>query len=678
MGDGNLCLSTRMLLPWLLLCSAAFGTQNAVLVVGTDTAPEIDGSLNERMWKDACTIRRFVQLMPEKGAMASESTTVYLVADAGHLYIGVRCFDDPTEIRANATIRDHPSVGWDDGVSLFLDPYNDKTSGYAFGLNVLGTQMDCRIAEDGNLLDREWDGQWESSTSVTDLGWEAEIAIPFSTLRFDPGNPVWGFNVVRGIARKLEAASWVEVTNQLRVSEWGEIQGFSFAKRRVYRTRATPYFSLMHPKQADVSMTVGINRIQWQVTGKLLFEFTVKPDYAHLEADADEFDLDKLPQYLPEKRPFFLEERSLLETPLDLVYTRSISDIAAGAKFIGSLPHMHFHCLGVIKTIDRRESVWCLRLIRNMGRPTRIGFLLMQSRGLSGTNQAFSVDGLIKLPKQLYASGQFAESQTPCGNAWLFSLSRFVEPDGLSFEIQPSTISPHFLVETAYLPFADLVETSVFLSPAYTLNWMVVKNVALSASYLHRETHEGMFMCDRISLGGSVRLHHNSDLTYTISNSTQLCGGSYCHNSVHSVAWEYTPGGWSGIQILHTFGHLFGAGLSHPSVTARVAVGRMNMALSLQRQNLSYKHCTECRYLATFKSNYALTKSLNLRTFFEWSHISHEMNVNFLFQYDIWKGSHAYLAWNERQEISDSEVWQLNPVVKDRMIMLKLSFDLDR
>ena len=54
----------------------------------------------------------------------------------------------------------------------------------------------------------DWDGVWNAASHVNDEGWVAEIAIPFSTLRFNPELDTWGLNVRRSIRRKNEEVFW--------------------------------------------------------------------------------------------------------------------------------------------------------------------------------------------------------------------------------------------------------------------------------------------------------------------------------------------------------------------------------------------------------------------------------------------------------------------------------------
>ena len=90
----------------------------------------------------------------------------------------------------------------DDQVTIVLDPFFDHRNGFFFQVNPAGARSDGQVSNNGERLTRDWDGIWDAVAAHTDEGWIAEIAIPFKTLRFRPGQTVWGFNVERQIKRR--------------------------------------------------------------------------------------------------------------------------------------------------------------------------------------------------------------------------------------------------------------------------------------------------------------------------------------------------------------------------------------------------------------------------------------------------------------------------------------------
>jgi hypothetical protein len=87
----------------------------------------------------------------------------------------------------------------DDRITIVLDPFFDHRNGVFFEVNPAGARSDGQVSNNSESLNRDWDGIWNSAARITDDGWIAEIEIPFKTLRFKPGQSVWGFNVERQI-----------------------------------------------------------------------------------------------------------------------------------------------------------------------------------------------------------------------------------------------------------------------------------------------------------------------------------------------------------------------------------------------------------------------------------------------------------------------------------------------
>ena len=161
-----------------------------------DEAPEIDGVIGAEEWAGAGLGTDFIQYEPRRGAPATERTEVMVLQDDEALYVAYRVWNSQ-EPTAQITRRDG-QLTQDDMVGFTLDTYRDRQSGFVFMTNLLGTQSDMRIADDGRTLDGAWDAAWESAAQRTDFGWTAEFAIPFSSLRYEPGEDrVWGINFGR-------------------------------------------------------------------------------------------------------------------------------------------------------------------------------------------------------------------------------------------------------------------------------------------------------------------------------------------------------------------------------------------------------------------------------------------------------------------------------------------------
>jgi hypothetical protein len=188
----------------------------------------IDGRLDERAWDQAAPITRFVQREPIEGGEPSEETVVRLLFTDHALYLGIVCRDrSPRDIIATQLTRD-ADLDVDDRITIVLDPFFDHRNGFFFQLNPAGARADGQVSNNAERLTRDWDGIWNGAARITDDGWIAEIAIPFKTLRFKPGQTVWGLNVERQIKRRQEIDRWTAARQNVwigNLSEAGRLEG---------------------------------------------------------------------------------------------------------------------------------------------------------------------------------------------------------------------------------------------------------------------------------------------------------------------------------------------------------------------------------------------------------------------------------------------------------------------
>ena len=82
---------------------------------------------------------------------------IRIVYDTDYLYIAVWCFDsDPSGVRATQMKRDG-DFGFDDVISISLDPYDTRRNGFLFEVNPVGAKRDALIENNRNFR-RDWNG----------------------------------------------------------------------------------------------------------------------------------------------------------------------------------------------------------------------------------------------------------------------------------------------------------------------------------------------------------------------------------------------------------------------------------------------------------------------------------------------------------------------------------------
>ncbi len=303
-----------------------------------DASIRIDGKLDDEGWRDAAPGTGFTMWDPDRGALPSEETVFKVVYDEDAIYFGVACLEkDPSKITAKLSRRDRFSNS--DIVSIYVDPYNDKTTGYNFKVNPLGVQEDSYMFNDGDR-DQDWDAVWQAETYRDEKGWYAEFRIPFSSIRYRKADSMtWGLQVYRYMHGRGEDTAWVTWDRDTRgfISRFGELRGLSGvpAPRQI---EIAPYFvqrsmdPSIEPDGADGENQDRIHNfenigadLKYGITPDLTLNATIQPDFGQVEADPATLNLSPFETFFSEKRPFFIEGSRFFQHPdFNLFYSRRI------------------------------------------------------------------------------------------------------------------------------------------------------------------------------------------------------------------------------------------------------------------------------------------------------------------------------------------------------------------
>ena len=312
----------------------AVGAGRQAGAVRVEAPPLLDGNvLGDPAWDGAPPATGFRQTAPDEGEPASERTEVRVVFTADTVYFGVVCYDrDPGAIIVTDSRRDS-SLADSDSFQLILDTFLDRQNGFVFGTSPAGQEYDGQLVNEGaggsgmgrggtsfgagGGFNLNWDGVWQVRTATSDVGWSAEFAIPFRTIRFPAGRAqTWGVNFQRNIRRRNELAYWAALPRQFdlfRVSLAGQLAGVE-APEGLWRTlQITPYvvgevIDYAGPGAGETTMLGDFGGdLKYGVTSGVALDLTVNTDFAQVEVDQQQINLDRFNLFFPEKRPFFLE-----------------------------------------------------------------------------------------------------------------------------------------------------------------------------------------------------------------------------------------------------------------------------------------------------------------------------------------------------------------------------------
>ena len=419
-----------------------------------DQPPVIDGDvLGEDLWLDVDFGTGFQQVEPFEGEPASERTEVRIAFDDAALYIAVICFDRDASSLAISDSRRDARLQDEDSFRVILDTFGDRQNGFVFGTNVAGIQYDGQFTNQGRGgggssrssfssggANLDWDTSWTVRTLGGDFGWSAEMAIPFRSLRYGSGRAVWGLNFERNIRRKSETAFWAHLGRQhdlFRVSEAGHLLAVDPPRQR--NLQLTPYVlssARDHAKGSTDDSEVGMD-LKYGLTPSLTLDVTVNTDFAQVEADDQQINLDRFSLFFPEKRPFFLENSGLFRVggrsssrgSTELFFSRRIGlsggvpvPILGGVRLSGRAGAYNVGFLNM-QTDDLGDvhgnNFTVARLGREYRNRSRAGVLVVNRQGTGSLapdndyNRTFAVDGQVGIGQFTEVSGWVAQTETP-------------------------------------------------------------------------------------------------------------------------------------------------------------------------------------------------------------------------------------------------------------------------
>jgi hypothetical protein len=309
----------------------------------------VDGDLGDPGWQGALTFDRFYETSPGDNVPAKVRTQVWLTYDADSFYIGIEADDpDPSKIRAPYVDRDQV-LGTDDNIAVFLDTRNDHRAALELRVSPRGIQADGVFDDANNNEDFSPDFFYDTAAKITSRGWQAEYRIPFSSLRYSKQDPQsWGILVWRNYPREYRYAfhsSPIERGSPCVICHEHEIRGFTGLPNTKHMVLA-PYGSATREgaraggpaapfDYGSTNFDAGLD-FKWNPTADSAIDATINPDFSQIESDTAQISANqRFALFYPEKRPFFLEGVELFDTPIQAVYTRTVTDPAWGLRATG-------------------------------------------------------------------------------------------------------------------------------------------------------------------------------------------------------------------------------------------------------------------------------------------------------------------------------------------------------
>ena len=279
-----------------------------------DSKIKIDGKSDDIAWANCQVATDFFQVLPMDTSKAKVKTDVKFCYDDKNLYV---LFINYNYIKGSNMVESMKrdwNFGKNDNDLLFIDTFNDLTTGFSFGSNARGGQWDG-LMSGGSSINLSWDNKWQSEVSFDENQWTWEAAIPFKTLRYKENSMLWGINFSRLDLKTTEKSSWTPIPRQFPTAS------LAFTGNLVWDTpppspgsniSVIPFITTgikkNHEAKTDPKGEFGAGfDAKFGLTSSLNLDLTVLPDFSQVEVDVQQTNLDRFELFFPERRQFFIE-----------------------------------------------------------------------------------------------------------------------------------------------------------------------------------------------------------------------------------------------------------------------------------------------------------------------------------------------------------------------------------
>jgi hypothetical protein len=471
---------------WFLLLVAPFSLSGQERTLHANRTTEQPTLSSDVSWAHATVITDFKQREPFEGTPASEKTVVQILYDRRYLYIRAHCFDSAPKRIVATELRRDADLSVDDNFTVLLSPNNDGRNGYEFSVNQLGTQYDALIAEEGRVNDLNWDGIWSSDAKMVADGWIATITIPFSTLNFRVSeDQTVGINFRRFIRRKNEEDLWrsyLRIYGLERISQGGELsdlQEIGSGRLLVVKPYVLGGMRSGSATGTHALHTAGFD-LKYGLRSNLVANLTVNTDFADADVDPQQLNLTPFRIFIPEKRPFFLENSGIFQfgdrEATTFFFSRQIGidpvtgeqvPLDVGAKLTGVLGGVD---LGILEAKTRESGLnpganyVVARLKRKLFSESYIGAIAIDKQSGSPTdpyNRAEGLDANFVFLKKFALSGFAAKTEssqsTLRGHDWAATIDATYNSNLIQAEALRAVVQPNFNPEVGFVDRTDLV-----------------------------------------------------------------------------------------------------------------------------------------------------------------------------------------------------------------------------
>jgi len=680
----------------------------ALRAVRLDSPLRVDGHLDEAPYAAVAAVSDLLQQEPVEGVAATEKTEFWVFFDHDRLYVSVRCWEsNMAGLVANEMRRDNNNIFQGDHVAFLLDTFYDRRNGVEFAINAIGGRWDGQISNESQI-NADFNPVYELAVSRFEGGWSVEVAIPFKSLRYGPGqSQLWGMNVRRVNRAKNETSFLTRVPRALgqrglfHASLAATLTGLEVPPgSRIVEVKPYAVSSVTSDVAAaprisnDPSGDVGVDA-KIGVTQGLTADVTYNTDFAQVEADEQQINLTRFSLFFPEKRDFFLENLGLFgfggvgatgggDVPI-LFHSRRIGfdqghavPIEVGGRLTGRVGRFSLGALNIESDEDPvtgspRTNFSVLRVKSDVLRRSSVGLMFTGRNHVPGaplassaSNETYGLDGTFAFFDNLAINTYWARTHTDgvSGDDASYRAQLDYAGDRYGVQVEHLAVGDNFRPEIGYVRRDDIRRSlgQFRFSPRPRAS-RLVRKYSYTGSLVYTETGDGHLDTRDWRGEFGVEFQNSDRLTASVGSTFERLP-----LPLPIVGLIIPAGGYdyATARVSFTFGQQRPA-----SGTAMVERGefydgdKTTVTLSQGRLNLSSQLSVEPTYqgnwvtqpgghstthLAGTRVTYTMTPTMFASALVQYNTGVHAVSANVRLRWEYRPGSELFVVFNEQRD----------------------------
>lgn len=662
----------------------------------------IDGNLTEEEWAVAPVAKNFKQSRPDQGKDATVNTEVRILYDEENIYISAVCYEPLGKNGINVQdLRRDFSYSQNELFSVTFDPFQDVRNPMpTFQISPYGNQRDLLIYDD-RVFDTDWDAVWEAHCTITDSAWIAEIAIPWSSLRYPSGQAEWGINFNRNSRRLNEHTGWSLWPRAYTVGRMqyaGLLQNIQPPDPKL-NMRLLPYLLFNEVRNNDENSSARSSQVKaggelkWAVTPNTVIDLTVNTDFAQADVDRQVINLTRSNIFFPERRPFFLENASLFAVGEDGIlqpfFSRAIGlsadgspvPITAGGRVIHQNSHQSYGVLAVaqdgVDTI-RNSQFGVARYLKNIGANLRIGGLINYRRdnfvrGRNNQNAVGAADVFYRISQPLYFRSMISVSRDDAyGEGVAFFGNINYTKNWIAADWRQAVVTGTYTSGVGFSARQNFIHTNPSVDFFIQKNWLPKKiwnlNPGISANVYHQADNENLQEVNVLITPVKIVFRSLASLGFRINPTRQNLSSPF--NPVKEITFgagdysymryelfgETNQSAKYSIQLQAGTGGYFSGRLDHITVMTRFApIPHIAVSVTYSTNHFRTEESSEQEiytHLFAPEIRLAFNPLIQFAAFYQHNTAADRGSLNARFSWQYKPLSFIYIVYNENQSLN--------------------------